>query len=119
LTLQSIDLITIDPAVRNGRPSDAQVATMTQEEAAYQAMHAELVCSHLGDYVAIYQGQLVDHDADELHLLRRLDTAYPNKVVLMKQVRTTPQIELHHRSPRLERNAVTSVSGLMVSASGQ
>jgi uncharacterized iron-regulated protein len=100
-------------------PPDAQVAAMAQEEAAYQAMHAELVRSHLGDYVAIYQGQLVDHDADELRLLKRLDKAYPSKVVLMKQVKPTPQAELHHRSPRLERNAVTSVNGLMVSASGQ
>jgi predicted transcriptional regulator len=83
-------------------PQDAQVAAMVQEETAYQAMHAELVRSHLGDYVAIYQGQLIDHDPDELRLLRRLDKAYPNEVVLMKQVRTAPQTELRHRSPRLE-----------------
>lgn len=60
-----------------------QETTMGQEEAAYQAMYAELAAQHNGEFVAIYQGQLIDHDLDELALLRRLDAQYPDEVVLI------------------------------------
>ena len=82
-------------------PGMAQAAAMAQEEAAYRAMHDELVAHHRGEYVAIYQGKLIDHDQNELALLKRLDQAYPDQVVLMKQVNPLPEPELRFRSPRL------------------
>lgn len=81
-------------------PNAAQVMAMAQEEAAYEALHSELMTHYQGEYVAIYQGQLIDHDPNELSLLRRLDQHYPDQVVLMKQVRPLPEPELHFRSPR-------------------
>lgn len=81
-------------------PTDSQEKVMSQEEEAYQSMLTELVSQYDGAYVAIYQGQLVDHDADELALLRRLDAQYPDEIVLMKQVRSEPLPELRIRSPR-------------------
>lgn len=86
-----------------GPSADEEVA-MAREEAAYQTMHAELMARYAGEYVAIYQGQLIDHDPSELALLRRLDAQYPHEVVLMKQVRPLPEPELRFRSPRLIRN---------------
>ena len=77
---------------------------MSQEETAYQAMHAELTSLYADEYVAIHQGQLIDHDSDELALLRRLDSQYPNEIVLMKRVRPLPEPELRFRSPRFVRN---------------
>ncbi len=85
-------------------PAVDEEAAMAQEELAYRAMHAELMARYAGEYVAIYQEQLVDRDRDELALLRRLDAQYPNEVVLMKQVRPLPEPELCFRSPRLVRN---------------
>ncbi|MCP4361069.1 MAG: hypothetical protein GY796_23930 [Chloroflexi bacterium] len=85
-------------------PAAGEETAMTQEEAAYRIMHNELMVRYAGEYVAIYQGQLIDHDQDELALLRRLDAQYPNEVVLMKQVRPLPEPELRFRSPRLVRN---------------
>ena len=85
-------------------PNDDAEAAMTREEAAYRAMHTDLTARYAGEYVAIYQGQLIDHDRDELALLRRLDAQYPNEVVLMKQVRPLPEPELRFRSPRLVPN---------------
>lgn len=77
---------------------------MSQEEAAYETMHAELFTHHAGDYVAIYQGRLIDYDRDEMTLLRRLDADYPNDIVLMKKVRPLPEPELRFRSPRFVGN---------------
>lgn len=85
-------------------PAAAADVAMAQEEAAYLTLHAMLIDQHAGDYVAIYRGQLIDHDRDELALLRRLDAQYPDEVVLMKQVRPLPEAELRFRSPRLIRN---------------
>ena len=56
-------------------------AAMEREEEAYQAMHAELLADHIGQYVAIHQGQLIDHDPSELALLlrHRVNTNYPER----------------------------------------
>jgi hypothetical protein len=86
-------------------PAADEEAAMAQEEAAYRAMHAELMAQYAGKYVAIHQGRLIDQDRDELALLRRLDAQYPDDVVLMKQVRPLPEPELRFRSPRLVGNA--------------
>ena len=77
---------------------------MAAEEAAYRNMHAELMARYAGQYVAIYGGRLIDHDPDELALLRRLDAHHPDNVVLMKRVRPLPEPELRVRSPRLVDN---------------
>ena len=79
---------------------DDEEAKMAQEEVAYEAMYAELWTKYAGEYVAIYQGQLIDHDPAELALLQRLNTQYPNEIVLMKQVRPLPEPVLHFRSSR-------------------
>lgn len=79
--------------------------TMAQEVAAYQAMHTDLMAQHVGKYVAIHQGQLIDYDEDELALLGRLNAHYPREVVLMKRVRQLPEPELRFRSPRFVRNS--------------
>ncbi|MEM7112937.1 MAG: DUF5678 domain-containing protein [Chloroflexota bacterium] len=82
-------------------PQDDVTVAMAQEEAAYLAQHETLLNSYAGQYVAIFQGQLIDHDGNELALLRRLDADYPHEVVLMKRVEPLPQPVLRFRSPRL------------------
>ena len=68
---------------------------------------------YAGEYVAIHQKQLIDHDRDELALLRRLDAQYPNDIVLMKQVRPLPEPELRFRSFRKVRRLLQNVEGAM------
>lgn len=82
-------------------PSDEQL--MAREEAAYQAMYEELKTKYADEYVAIFNGQLIDHDSDELALLRRLDAQYPGDIVLMRKVLTKPEPDIRLRSPRLIR----------------
>ena len=81
--------------------SSDQAKLMAQEEEAYRNMHHRLMISYSGEYVAIYRGELVDHDPDELTLLHRLDKNYPHDVVLMRKVLPIPEPELRFRSPRL------------------
>ena len=86
-------------------PSPEDEAAMAEEISAYEAMHSHLLATHAGQFVALFQGHLIDHDPDETALIRRLDAAYPAKVVLVRRVEPLPERELRIRSPRLEREA--------------
>jgi hypothetical protein len=85
-------------------PVHKERETMLRETRAYKAMHAELAKQYLGQYVAIHQGKLVDHDADPLALLQRVRQNFPNQVVLRRKVTPTPEITLYMRSPRFLTN---------------
>lgn len=78
-------------------------AAIRKEEAAYRAMHSELFEKHAGQYVAIFNGELVDFDADESALYSRIDQRFPDDVVLMKKVEESPEKIYHFRSPRFVR----------------
>ena len=80
-------------------------ATMEQNVAAYEAMHGELVKTHLGQYVAICNGKLVDHDPDPLALLARIRNDYPEQIVLRRKVEKTAKRELRIRHPKIERSS--------------
>lgn len=73
---------------------------MTQEEIAYRLLHAELLVQFEGKFVAIYRGQVIDSDSDQLALVRRVTESHPNQVVLIRQVLRIPEPELRLRSPR-------------------
>jgi len=64
---------------------------MAQEIEAFRVMHSQLLAQYPNQYVAIYQGQLVDYDANQLALFLRVDKQYPNEVVLIRQV--LPEID--------------------------
>lgn len=76
---------------------------LTRETGAYEAMHDQLITKYFGEHVAIYNGQLVDHDPDLLTLVSRIDALYPDEVVLIKHVMPLPERMLRVYSPRLER----------------
>jgi hypothetical protein len=80
-------------------------AAMTREADAYRKLHPELVRQLLGHYVAIYQGEVVDHDQDEDALLRRRRDNYPGKVVLIRRVEPEVERDLAFRSPRFATTA--------------
>ena len=84
-------------------PQNAERVAMKAEIAAYEAMHADLVKTYLGQYVAIYHGKLVDHDVDPVLLHQRIEQHYPGETVLSREVQKEPSRVLYMRSPRLER----------------
>lgn len=98
------DVLETAVSLAEAQPHDPTTTALAQEETAYRAQHPTLLANYPGQYVAIHQGQLIDHDPDELTLLHRLDTTHPTDVVLMKRVEPLPQPVLRFRSPRLLPN---------------
>ncbi len=81
----------------------ARRARLRREQEAYRAMHPELKQKYLGQHVAIYTGELVDHDPDAMALLRRVRQKFGHAPVLFCEVEDKPDKEYVIRSPRLER----------------
>jgi hypothetical protein len=73
-----------------------------REEDAFLAMHAELLRSYPGDYVAVYHGQVVDRDSDQFALYQRIEQRYAGKPVLIRQVIPEPEESYTFRSPRVD-----------------
>lgn len=89
--VQATPVFSVDPR----RPA------MLREQEAYRSLHSDLLKKYEGDFVAVYQGVVIDHDADGLALSMRVRQQQPGAVILIRQV--LPQVErvLHFRSPRL------------------
>jgi predicted transcriptional regulator len=75
------------------------------EAEAFRQMHAELAKQYLGQYVAIHNGQLVDHDVDFQKLHQRVPQTYGRQAILLRRVTTDPERVLVMRSPRLNRDS--------------
>lgn len=54
-----------------------------------------------GEFVAIKEGRVVDHDTDQLVLAERMSQHGDMEVVLIKQVLPDSPAVLHYRSPRM------------------
>jgi len=80
-------------------------ADCTPEMQAYIALHPLLKEKYFGQYVAIYQGKLIDHDSVHEALYRRIDAQYPDKFVWISLVEEEAIPTLMFRSPRIEWNA--------------
>jgi len=96
---------TTETAVSNPLHTNPNRAAMLQEQAAYQAMLPKLLAAYENQYIAVYQGDVIDHDADKIALSMRLDETHPNVVVLVRQVTVEPDRVLKMPSPRLVRNS--------------
>lgn len=83
-------------------PTHARQAEMLKEARAFERLHPTLVEPYLGHYVAIFKGDLVDHDPNPEALLMRVRERYPNEIVLRRLVEKTAIKELVFRSPRFE-----------------
>ena len=73
-----------------------------REKQAYIRLHSSLKQTHLGKYVAIYNGRLVDEDDDYGTLFERIDRLYPDRFVWLSQVKDEPLETLFVRSFRVE-----------------
>lgn len=82
--------------------NDAIEDVATPEMQTFIALHPILKEQYFGQYVAIYQGKLVDHDASHEALYRRIDAQYPNEFVWISPVEEEAIPTLSFRSPRLE-----------------
>ncbi len=77
-------------------------AQMQQEVLAFQTLHPQLVKTYLGEFVAIKDGQLVDHDLDFDTLIDRVREQFGDEAtVMVDQVLPGLPPEIRLRSPRL------------------
>ncbi len=65
-------------------------------------MYPELRQTYPGQWVAIHDRQLVDHDEDVAPLHRRMLDRYGRMPVLIQRVTESPVEEVYIRSPRLD-----------------
>ncbi|MCB0109856.1 MAG: hypothetical protein KDE53_28230 [Caldilineaceae bacterium] len=75
---------------------------MKAETAAYERMHAQLITEHLGEHVAIHNGQMVDHDSDLVALRKRIRQRFGRMPILLREVtleRVLPELLI--RRPKL------------------
>jgi len=77
---------------------------MEREQEAFRQMLPELLNRYRDQYVAVYQGQVIDHDRDQTALVMRLDQTHPEAAVLVKRVTAEPERVLRMPSPRLSRD---------------
>lgn len=94
--LQEMFIRSFPPMYDGGEEADA----MDREVAAYEALHAKLWAKYPDQFVAIYEGQVIDADVDEWQLLARLETSHPDDVVLVRQVKPELPGDIVFRSPR-------------------
>lgn len=71
-----------------------------REKAAYLQLYPELREKYPGQFVAIHEGQLVDHDQEYEALFERIDDRYPDTFVWLAKVEEEPISTIVFRSPR-------------------
>lgn len=63
-----------------------------REIEAFHRLHPMLWSNYAGEYAAVHNGQLVDHDSDRAALLERIAQNFPNIFVLIRPIREEPEI---------------------------
>lgn len=91
------DVLIVPPAAADER--------VEREKAAYLRLYPRLKAQYAGQYVAIYNGQLVDHDVEYGALFERIDDRYPDTFVWLTRVEDEPIGTIEFRSPRFVENA--------------
>lgn len=71
-----------------------------EESARFREKHAELLSQYAGEYVAMRNGTVIDHDTDLPALHHRIRTHYGNEPILMAPVSLQPVQKFKMRSPR-------------------
>jgi len=92
----------VEKAVREYLNQTRQ-AKIRAETEAFNAQHAKLRVTYLGQYVAMHEGKVIDHDPDLRALHLRVYAKVGRIPVLLKQVTDEPERVLTFRSPRLEK----------------
>lgn len=84
-------------------PPAEEDAQVEREKNAYLQLYPQLKKQYTGQYVAIHNSQLVDHDVDYGALFERIDDRYPDTFVWLTQVEAEPMGTIVVRSPRFVR----------------
>ncbi|MBN1145806.1 MAG: hypothetical protein JXA78_01020 [Anaerolineales bacterium] len=78
----------------------AREKKIKEESTRFQAMHSELLAEYRGKYIAMHNGEVLDHDADIRELYLRIKKQYGEAPVLIALVTEEPVPTYQMRSPR-------------------
>ncbi len=92
----------VDEAVRTHLHQMAR-QKIRAETKAFEQQQDMLLANYLGQYVAIHDGQIIDHDPNLLALHLRIFEQLGDVAVLLKKVTTEPERDLVVRSRRFSR----------------
>jgi hypothetical protein len=97
----------VDPSALAGEAIRAYLRSaaredMEQEAQAFRRLHPDMLATIPGQYAAIYRGQIVDHDVDQLALYQRIEARFRGLPVLIRQVRPEVEQTIMVQSPRIE-----------------
>ncbi len=110
--MEQVEQVASERAVRPGELLETAVRTYLRqldrekiraEAEAFRSMHAELAEKYLGQYVAIHNGKVIDHDEDFQSLHSRIRQRFGRQPVLLRRVEAEPERVWLFRSPRFER----------------
>lgn len=77
-------------------------AKIHEETEAFWAMQPELLSKYAGEFVAVHQGEVADHDLDVVQLEQRVAERFGETAVLIAPVADTTRRDLSSVSFRLE-----------------
>ena len=80
---------------------EQQAEKIAQEQGAYEAQHATLYHKFVGQFIAIHEGTVVDHDVARVTLSRRIRATYGKQPILITPVLAKPQRVFRVSRPRL------------------
>lgn len=80
---------------------ERQAEKIAREQSAYEAQHATLYHKFAGQFIAIHEGTVVDHDVDRVTLSRRIRATYGKQPILITPVLAKPQRVFRVSRPRL------------------
>jgi hypothetical protein len=82
---------------------EQQRAKIDQEIIAFEAMYDQLMDSYYNEWVAIHEGQMIDHDADGTALYKRVRAKYGSLSVLIRRVTEEANDDIWLRTPSTGR----------------
>lgn len=78
-----------------------QKLVIDREMQAYLQQHEQLLATYRGQSIAMHNGEVIDHDPDEVALSQRVRAQYGKEPVLITPVLPEPIQTIFVRSPRL------------------
>jgi hypothetical protein len=79
----------------------AREQRIREESARFRTQHSALHAAYAGEYVAMRDGQVLDHDPDVQALYLRMHERFGDEPILIAPVTETPDPTYNMRSPRL------------------
>ena len=89
----------IDPEVEPPEEGSQKLSAFERELERFRKILPELKKTHLHEFVAVLNGQVVDHDKNEIELAKRIYRSYRGRFVLIREVKEESPVTYYLESP--------------------